>query len=322
MTLVGKMRTGVSNKPVYQGKNNLIDKPELREKLRMMSKPEVQRNNVSAGNSILQSSQNYADQLRTQRQNAQATALKVKKLKYKFKDISSKIISSKTSHAAKQVAGQAKREVLRLKNQKRQDGGENSEELDAAIAHAKAMERVAKKKAKHLEEEELVKVKDGPGTGTIDIEDEKIDEYEDSSEIEEIENVEEAELEAEQEELEAEQEELEMQAYEDLMELTSELSEEMQAMMEEMEEFLMMDVTPGQEMSPEEFEELKLKHRNKEMKEIVKADADYMKAVFDSMEKAKTTGTMPVSLGTNATPLEAVTPVSVSMPQPIIDVSV
>ena len=45
---------------------------------------------------------------------------------------------------------------MRLKRQK-QNSDSDSEEIDAAIAHAQAMERVAKKKAKHLEEEEMVK---------------------------------------------------------------------------------------------------------------------------------------------------------------------
>ena len=51
---------------------------------------------------------------------AQATALKLKKLKYRFKSLSAKIIRSKTSYAAKQAAGQARREALRLKNEKSQ----------------------------------------------------------------------------------------------------------------------------------------------------------------------------------------------------------
>ena len=48
------------------------------------------------------------------------TALKLKKLKYMFKSLSAKIIRSKTSYAAKQATGQARRETLRLKNEKSQ----------------------------------------------------------------------------------------------------------------------------------------------------------------------------------------------------------
>ena len=86
----------------------------------------------------------------------QVTSNLLKKLKYSFKNISGKLIRSKTSVAARQVAGEAKREVLRLKQQK-QSGKYDNEEIEAAINHAKAMERVAKKKVRHLEEEELAK---------------------------------------------------------------------------------------------------------------------------------------------------------------------
>lgn len=312
MTLVSSIFPGQKNNGLLN--KSLQKNPELRDKMRMLSKQQTQSDSfgtsysTSSCNSILQSSQNYGSQIRAQRQNAQATALKVKKLKYKFKDISSKIISSKTSHSAKQVAGQAKREVLRLKNEKRKSGDEDTAEIDAAIEHAKAMERVAKKKAKHLEEEELVKVGEGTTTSQVDLEEEDY-------ELEDVEKLEE-------EDVELDEEELEMSEFEDMMELTmdmtTELTEELQSMMEELDELLMMDVAPGEEMSPEDLKELKLKHRNKEMKDIVKADADYMKAVFDSLEKGKTSDAVPISSGAMATPVS----VDVSMPMPVIDVSV
>ena len=34
---------------------------------------------------------------------------------------------------------------------------------------------------------------------------------------------------------------------------------------------------------PEELKEITIKHRNKEMKDMVKADADYLKVIFDKM---------------------------------------
>ena len=100
--------------------------------------------------------QKYSELLRTQRTKAKDVSGKLKKLKYHYKDISSKIMRSKTSAMARQVVSQAKREVLRLKREK-QSGKYDSEEIDAAIVHAKAMERIARKKVKHLEEEELAK---------------------------------------------------------------------------------------------------------------------------------------------------------------------
>lgn len=73
---------------------------------------------------------------------------------------------------ARLAAAQARREILRLKSQK-QSGKYDNEELEAAIEHAKAMERVAKKKARHLEEEEMAKCTGGPCAGSR-IEEQKI----------------------------------------------------------------------------------------------------------------------------------------------------
>ena len=51
-------------------------------------------------------------------------------------------------------------------------------------------------------------------------------------------------------------------------------------------------------MSEEDLRELKTKHRNAERKEIIKAEMDYLKQVFDHMNKEKAN---PISLsGSNA----------------------
>ncbi len=123
---------------------------------------QTQAANSWGQDSIVTSSLSYSESLRNQRQQTKNTTLALKKLKYQFKNISSKILRSKTSQAAKQAAGQARREIMRLKRQKQNsDSDSDSEEIDAAIAHAQAMERVAKKKAKHLEEEEMMKAAGG-----------------------------------------------------------------------------------------------------------------------------------------------------------------
>ena len=51
------------------------------------------------------------------------------------------------------------------------------------------------------------------------------------------------------------------------------------------------------DMDPEDLKMMKIKHRNKEMKDIVKADAEYLKAVFDNLEKSKNIGVVPESTG-------------------------
>ena len=140
---------------------------EIREQMRLLSGSDNQvyeNCQNGAGNkvfvaqpkSFVETMRDYNETLRNQRLNKKDTSNLLKKLKYSFKNISGKLIRSKTSVAARQVAGEAKREVLRLKQQK-QSGKYDNEEIEAAINHAKAMERVAKKKVRHLEEEELAK---------------------------------------------------------------------------------------------------------------------------------------------------------------------
>ena len=46
------------------------------------------------------------------------------------------------------------------------------------------------------------------------------------------------------------------------------------------------------DMDPADLKMMKIKHRNKEMKDIVRADAKYLKAVFDHLEKTRSEGTV------------------------------
>lgn len=324
--------TGTKSNNMSNVSNN---KKDINDKLRLLSKTEqnsgFSSSNSVGFNSIITSSQSYAEQLRVQRQQTQATFLKLKKLKYRFKNISSKIIRSKTSYAAKQVAGQARREVLRLKNEKKQSG-EDSAELDAAIAHAKAMERVAKKKAKHLEEEEMIKVSGGPCADRLVEEEEKL---EDTNDLSEAVSSQETGYEQEQE-----------ISYDEIAKMMSELSENIQAMIENiqaMSEAMSQDmesmtedmqdlledvglgelteaITPsGEEMDPEDLKQLKIKHRNKEMQEIAKADAEYLKTIFDILEKGKDSGVSIEASVKNTVPSQTVAVPQVSVKQTIAD---
>lgn len=158
----GGKKTQNNQKSIFGAKN----KSSVTDIRRMLSRnsqsTQTQAANSWGQDSIVTSSLSYSESLRNQRQQTKNTTLALKKLKYQFKNISSKILRSKTSQAAKQAAGQARREIMRLKRQKQNsDSDSDSEEIDAAIAHAQAMERVAKKKAKHLEEEEMMKAAGG-----------------------------------------------------------------------------------------------------------------------------------------------------------------
>lgn len=276
---------------------------------------EQTKNNSQAyavGNNIISNSLSYSDQLKAQRESAKDASLEKKKLKYQFKDISSQIIRSKTSQSARKAVSSARREILRL-NKEKASGEYDSEEIEAAIAHAKAMERVAKKKVRHLEEEEMLKAAGGPCADYEIEQEEKLKEDnlngENLSEEElgeeglEEKNIEEN-LSAEDELMSAEElaalrEEM-MDISSDFMgdmaDLTSELMDEMEEGMRDMLEEMgfgelsdSLSAAKG-DMDPADFKMMKIKHRNKEMKEIVKADADYLKAIFKYFEKMKSGG--------------------------------
>lgn len=274
---------------------------------------------ISSSNSMFSSTQSYGESLRTQRQQAKNTSLSLKKLKYQFKNLSTKILRSKTSLAAKQVAGQARREVLRLKS-KKQSGDYDSEEIQAAIDHAKAMERVAKKKAKHLEEEEMAKCTGGPcASSKIDAEEEKdlhknvVDKNDTVRENSESE----FSYETSDEQMMTDLDMAMLQKYancgtalDSLNEVLSSLdefsdeildqfSESMKDLLSEMEMDELADslMAVQKDMDPADLKMMKIKHRNKEMKDIVKADVEYLKAVFDRLEKMKSGGVIPMNNG-------------------------
>lgn len=264
-------------------------------------------------NSILSGIQKYSESLRTQRQNAKNTSDRLKTLKYQYKDISSKLVRAKTSSSARQVVSQAKREVMRLKRQ-RQVEGIDKEELEAAITHAKAMERVAKKKVKHLEEEEMLKA---AGGSLIEFEEEDSQSENEDSEVSEMNNPDDEYYESDPSEIEDSPfEDYEMEAYEmsedELMsefsqetmsnlseELMAEFSEEMKSLLEDMG---LDELTDSMTMSKDNLDAndlkmIKIKHRNKEAKDMVKADADYLKVIFDHLQKMKSASTSTISSG-------------------------
>lgn len=309
----------------------------------------------SWGQSIVTSTLSYSESLRNQRQQTKNTTLALKKLKYQFKNISSKILRSKTSQAAKQAAGQARREIMRLKCQK-QNSDSDSEEIDAAIAHAQAMERVAKKKAKHLEEEEMVKAADGICQGDWISEEETKDAQD--AEAKNVQNAEEMSTESSEDEMSRD-----LSAYEyagnsydtsdyialgmdafyaqagdfmsEMSDFTSEMMQEMSDSLRDLMEEMGLDgisdtaVSVNREMDPADLKMMKIKHLNKEMKDIVKADAEYLKAVFNHLEKMKDNVVIPtgnagaVSSGMTGTSFSAdVAGVGVpAAPVPVINIT-
>lgn len=321
----GGRKTQNNQKSIFGAKN----KSSVTDIRRMLARDDrngqMQAANSWSQDSIVTSSLSYSESLRNQRQQTKNTTLALKKLKYQFKNISSKILRSKTSQAAKQAAGQARREVLRLKRQK-QSGNYDDDEIQAAIDHAKAMERVAKKKAKHLEEEELAKAAGGICQGDRISEEETKDVQD--AEAENAQNEEEMSAEGSADEVSGD-----LSAYEyagneayagdsydisdyialgmdafyaqagdfmsEMSDFTSEMMQEMSDSLRDLMEEMGLDglsdtaVSVDREMDPADLKMMKIKHRNKEMKDIVKADAEYLKAVFDHLEKMKDNVVIP-----------------------------
>lgn len=357
----GGRKTQNNQKSIFGAKN----KSSVTDIRRMLARDDrngqMQAANSWSQDSIVTSSLSYSESLRNQRQQTKNTTLALKKLKYQFKNISSKILRSKTSQAAKQAAGQARREVLRLKRQK-QSGNYDDDEIQAAIDHAQAMERVAKKKAKHLEEEELAKAAGGICQGDRISEEETKDAQD--AEAKNVENAEEMSAESSEDEMSRD-----LSAYEyagseayagdsydmsdyidlgmdefyaqagdfmsEMSDFTSEMMQEMSDSLRDLMEEMGLDVeadtvvSVNREMDPADLKMMKIKHRNKEMKDIVKADAEYLKAVFDHLEKMKdnvvipTGGGMSLSAGSSGTSFSAdAAGIGAQVaPAPVIDIS-
>jgi len=199
-----------------------------------------------------------------------AKSNKKKKLNYNYKKISKQITMNNTSVGVRRVITKAREEVVSLLR-KQMSGKYDETDLRHAIIHARKMERVARRKKKHLEEEEKAAatgkglVEGGAGSG----EDEQMKKLE-----EDMESVSEEELER----------------LEELMEEYEELMQEMEATggaSDLMKEY--MGATE-QEMSPEEVNNLRKKHRSDEMKDIIEADMKYLKAMFNKLEREKQAG--------------------------------
>jgi hypothetical protein len=237
---------------------------------------------------IAAESMSYADSLAQVRTNTKNTQTQIKRLQYDFKGISSQILKSKTSLNAKQAAGKARREVLRLKRLKGSKEYDD-DELAAAITHAQAMERVAKKKARHLQEEELVRAASGKCADSLEGKDdteepEKNEAYEGEAYEEESyerESMDETMKEINEESMEALTKFMGESVEESINELTENMEDDV--LRDIMEEFGAGEAV-DKDMDPGDFKLLKIKHRSKENKEIAKADGEYLKVMFKKYE--------------------------------------
>lgn len=193
---------------------------------------------------------------------------KKKKLNYNYREISGQLMRTATSVGARVVMIRAFNKVGTL-YRKLRSGDYNEKEVERALAHAQQIAMVAKKRMKHLQEEEKLK-RGGPCEAELE---------------EENEEIRPEELEAEN----GEGVELDSEEVRRLMEELEETLEEIEQM-EQMEE--LEEVTGGlqEDMDPEDLKLLKKKHRSKELKEIMEADMKYLKALFQQLEKERREG--------------------------------
>ncbi|MCR5054299.1 MAG: DUF4175 domain-containing protein [Lachnospiraceae bacterium] len=241
----------------------------------------------------------YLDLGRTSQTKKKEEEKTLKHFHYNFKEISSLIQRAKTSVNAGQAVIKAKRKVMELKRELASNKGD-SEEIQLAINHAKSMERAAKKKKRHLEAEELIEAsqekksseekieesKEAGGSGfdrtdMIALAEDKIDEAEEKIDDMEAEKLAEYMTEINTDESQEMTEDM-IAAMDEMME---EYSNEARQMLDDTMEMLSELETADPNMSEEEFQKLKTKHRQSERKDIVKADMEYLKGMFQQYEK-------------------------------------
>lgn len=202
---------------------------------------------------------------------------KKKKLNYNYREISGQLMRTATSVGARVVMVRAFQKVGTL-YRKLKSGDYNEKEVERAIAHAEQIAMVAKKRMKHLQEEERLK-KGGPCEAEMEEENEEV-----RPEKLGLENTENTELDSEE--------------IQRLMEELEETLEEIDRM-EQMGELEEVATGIQDDMDPEDLKLLKKKHRSKELKEIMEADMKYLKALFQELEKERREGASGSSSGSS-----------------------
>lgn len=196
---------------------------------------------------------------------------KVKKLNYNFKDVSSAILKSNTSLSAKKTVTKARNKLVMLRR-KLFSGDYDDQELDRAIIHAAKMERIARKKMKHLQEEEKIqKNNKDKSKKNSSVKGNSLT----SSIVEDM------------------GEELQERSMEKLDRLIKEMQKILDEYSEEMSEYEEDLSLSDEELSyrentkSDDLELLKKKNRSKEMREIAEADLKYLKAVFQKLDRER-----------------------------------
>lgn len=190
---------------------------------------------------------------------------KKKHLGYNFKRVSAHIMTAKTPLFAGKAVREARSSVVSLL-MKQMSGDYDDREIDSALEHARKMERIAKKRRKHMEEEERAKQ-----TGSCMVE-------------EEVET-------AEGRKAEEENTKTERRSEQNAQKL-DEMARELERMIKESEQALKdlaQELTDAsyEDMDPKQLDNMKRRHRAQELREIMEADMKYLKALFDRLSREK-----------------------------------
>ncbi|MCQ2522589.1 MAG: hypothetical protein MJ105_09465 [Lachnospiraceae bacterium] len=261
----------------------------------------VHRTYTGTTTSVVDTMKKYAEKQKKEEK-------KVKKsLHYNYYSVSAQIVSAKNSVSASKAVLSARRGLAELKR-KLKTADCSEDEKQAALAHANQMLRIAKKKKKNLEMEELIHttMKSDENTEKMNAAVEESQNIaqegrnargEDEAEPEEANNEvadyasqdfpENEELWDENlltEGMEALAEEMDAMSPEELDAFVEELAESLQELSEAEEDLMDMMEVVNPHMDKEQFEKLKTKHRCDEQKELVKADTDYLKAYLKSVQ--------------------------------------
>ncbi len=208
-----------------------------------------------------------------------------KRLPYSFKEISTRLLKTKKSGNAHQVLISARQKAVSLRLMYK-GGVYEDDEVLAALMHAQAIVRVAKKREKHLQEEERAEKKIGKDGVFCEADLEEKTEEASSRQIH-------------KEEREQTKAKMDLQRMQKLMEQYERM---MQEAMKELEQLDNMDALSEElgidgevSMDPEDLELMKKKHRADEMRAIVEADMKYLKFMFDKLEKERQSNSNSIS---------------------------
>jgi len=208
-----------------------------------------------------------------------------KRLPYSFKEISTRLLKTKKSGNAHQVLISARQKAVSLRLMYK-GGVYDDDEVLAALMHAQAIVRVAKKREKHLQEEERAEKKIGKDGVFCEADlEEKTEEA--------------SSRQTYKEEREQTKAKMDLQRMQKLMEQYERM---MQEAMKELEQLDNMDALYEElgidgevSMDPEDLELMKKKHRADEMRAIVEADMKYLKFMFDKLEKERQSNNNSIS---------------------------